>query len=668
MVLPQPARLLPLPPAIAAGVAVAVVAGGWLLTAGRRWWGGAGSGMSATAISSRGGAGVNFESARGAPPPGAPATMATSSTKAAAEQSKSASPSAVSRPPPPSMSVLRLLWLAVTATPGFWSMPYLVLTVAAVAAGGDGDAFTLTFCRRRLATFLVSGRAVGAAAALPVAALTNSPTLRAAWRVFEPLPREVAAASAAAADAAAAAGCPPPPPPPPFEAAVMPAVGPRVTAAVAAGWAAAAPTVTARMDAAIDARLDTAVAAAGSRGGGIGGGVNSAVVDLFDTLSCAIAAAAVVVVAGPAYDAAYGDATVAGVMDWPPIAWGVPALWFPGVTRAVRRREAAAFHGAMRPLVAAAAKALSPASPDLPEPETYLAVLAGALRAEGGGIAAGVTPTQVAVHLYGALVGAHINTAATAGWAAAHVAAAGAATRAAVTAEVDAVLAGRPPPVAATVTGGAAAVKCVTGLPTLESAWAEARRFYFAIPAVRFARESFRVPPPPVAPKAITSEGGGHTDESSGDDDGSGWTVPGDGGPVLLSVLDASRGSDYYTDGDTFNVRRFLPAAAGGAGVSATAAAAAGRLYGLGWGPDAAASTAESQLLLSRLWRRLYSRYDVTLVDGPSGGGGGRASTVPLPSADQLRAVATAQPTRRVWVRLTRRGKEKGEGGCGFEG
>ncbi|GAB0493593.1 hypothetical protein MMPV_004878 [Pyropia vietnamensis] len=589
--------------------------------------------------------------------------MATSTMGTAAAKGQSASPSAVSRPPPPSMSVLRLLWLAVTATPGFWSMPYLVLTVAAIAAGGDGDAFTLTFCRRRLATFLVSGRAVAAASALPVADLTNGPTLRAAWRVFEPLPREVTAAAAAAADAAAAAGRPPPPPPPPFEAAVMRAVGPRVTAVVSAGWATAAPVVTARMDAAIDARLDAAVAAAGSRGGSSGDSVDCAVVDLFDTLSCAIAAAAVVVVAGPAYGAAHGDATIEGVMDWPPIAWGVPALWFPSVTRTVRRRAAAAFDGAMRSLVAAASKALDPAAPALPEPETYLAVLADALRAERGGVAAGVTPTQVAVHLYGALVGAHINTAATAGWAAAHVAAAGAVTRAAVTAEVDAVLAGRPPPVAANVAGGAAAVACVTGLPTLESAWAEARRFYFAIPAVRFAREPFRVPPPPSTTQATPTAGGGGSDESSGGDNGSGWTVPGDGGAVLLSVLDASRGSDYYTDGDTFNVRRFLPVAAGGGGVSATAAAAAGRLYGLGWGPDAAASTAESQLLLSRLWRRLYSRFDVTLVDGPGGGAGGDAGSVPLPSADQLRAVATAQPKRRVWVRLTRRGKGGARGG-----
>lgn len=405
------------------------------------------------------------------------------------------------------------------------------------------------------------------------------------------------------------------------------------------------------------------------RGGG-------AVVDLFNVIARAVATAAVVAVAGPAYDAAAGDATAAGVMEWPPIAWGVPALWFPGVTRAVRRRAAAAFAGALRPLVAAAAAAMDPADPSSPEPETYLAVLAEALRAAGAGgssgggngVAAGVTPTQVGVHLYGALIGAHINTAATAGWVAAHIAADPAA-RSAVTAEVDAVLAGRPPPVAAAA-GAAAAVDCVTGLPTLESAWAEARRFYFASPAVCFARAPFEVPPSqpsadhtPSAEKA--SGGGGDVDGSCGSG-GGGWTVPGDGGAVLLSVLDASRGGDYYTDGDVFQPRRFLPAAADGGGVDAAAAAAAGRLYGLGWGSDAASSTAKSQLLLSRLWRRLYSRYDVTLVgDGGVGGGGGDGATVSLPPADQLRAVATARPTRRVWARLTLRRKEGGGGGAG---
>lgn len=422
----------------------------------------------------------------------------------------------------------------------------------------------------------------------------------------------------------------------------MPAVGPHVTAAIAAGWAAAAPTVHGRMDAAMDARLDAAFTAAA---GDAAGTADSAVVDLFDTLHRAIAAAAVVAVVGPAFAAAHGDATVAGVMTWPPIAWGVPALWFPGVTRVVRRRAAAAFAAARRALDAAAAAARDAAAATPPEPDTYLAVLAAALRdaAGPGGAAAGVTPPQVGVHLLGALVGATINTAATAGWAAAHVAA-DAAARAAVTAEVDAVMAGRPPPVAAAA-GGDAAAACVTGLPTLESAWAEARRFYFAIPAVRFAR----------SPLVVAAADGG----------GGGWTVPGDGGAVLLSVLDASRGADYYEDGDTYDARRFLPAAAGGGGVSATAAAADGRLYGLGWGPDAAASTAESQLLLSRLWRRLYTRYDVTLVAGRKrgGGAGSDARTPPLPPADQLRAVATALPTRRVWARLTRRRRREAAGG-----
>jgi len=496
--------------------------------------------------------------------------------------------------------VVRLVLLGVFATPGFFGAPFKVLARAAAEVGGH-DAVTLTWFGRPFITVLITHAATVAAAALPPTTLSMLPTWYKAWRTeAAPPPRGDA-------------------PPPLLAEVVMPTIGPRLSAAVRSDWAAGGAAVLhARMDAAIDAELDAAVAAAGTARRGVGRPV-----DLFATLSRCTTRAGLVALAGPRHAAAHGAAAERGVRDWPAVVWSVPAIFATSAVRAVRRRATARHAAAVDPLTATVRRAMHGVAPA--EARTLLTHLLDAVASEG--LTAAVTPTQVSSYLYGSLVGAHVNLHATAAWAVAHVATEADLTAAAV-AEVDAVLAGR-----RAAGAGPPWTPAATGLPVLEGVVAEARRLYYTSPSVRFTRTPFAV--------ADTRDGG------AGGRHRPGWTVPGGGHPVLLSIHDATRGAAYFDDGDTFVARRFVPAG----GLAHTSAEAGGHLYGYGWSPDVSVNRVEALVPLQRLLLRLYARYTVTLTDR----GGHPVGAAALPPADQLWAVATAKPVRPVWVRLAPR-------------
>lgn len=227
-----------------------------------------------------------------------------------------------------------------------------------------------------------------------------------------------------------------------------------------------------------------------------------------------------------------------------------------------------------------------------------------------------------------------VNTYATGSWAIAHTAT-DASISAAVTAEADALVAGRPPPVPSRS-------HSPTGMPVLEAVWAEAMRIYQIAPSIRLSTSPWHV-------AASTSVGGGA-------DGHAGWTVPGDHRLVALCVQDVNQGTDYYgDDAGQLRLKRFVPPAATRSWQTAERER---RLFSFAWGPHACIGRRVAEVLLQRIWLGLYSRYEVALVGGPGervAGGG-----VELPPADFVQAAATAVPTRPVWVRLTPRGKAAG--------
>eukprot|EP00168_Porphyra_purpurea_P017010 TRINITY_DN5704_c0_g2_i1.p5 TRINITY_DN5704_c0_g2~~TRINITY_DN5704_c0_g2_i1.p5 ORF type:complete len:116 (-),score=43.75 TRINITY_DN5704_c0_g2_i1:27-374(-) len=106
------------------------------------------------------------------------------------------------------------------------------------------------------------------------------------------------------------------------------------------------------------------------------------------------------------------------------------------------------------------------------------------------------------------------------------------------------------------------------GMPVLEGIWAEALRFHVVAPVLRFARAPFHV--------AATGGGGGGGDGGGGHP---GWTVPGDGRLVAISILGLNRGA-HHAAADTFVPTRFVPPH----GRRWRAAEQERELYGFAWG------------------------------------------------------------------------------------
>ncbi|KAK1861251.1 hypothetical protein I4F81_003835 [Pyropia yezoensis] len=421
------------------------------------------------------------------PPPPTAAAAAARSGGGAASCDTAAAVAAAAAPPPPTIGLLRLAFLAVFRTPGFWAAPLRVLPVAAAAAGAP-DVLTITVLGRPLLTALLSAPATAAALAAPEATLSVEAVHSTARRALEPPPRRRRRRDAAAVAEEARQ-----------EAAVVPVLLRHMRAALTRTWWTATGEMVGRLDRAIGDELATAVAAAaaaaaaatatagtaagapakgGDADGKDGGG---AVVELFETTSKLVLRAGVAAFLGDAFASAHGNEVWTGLRDWQLSAWTLPWVLFPRTARRLRPALTAAHTRAYAPILATVSGVLGGSAPA--EAGTYLADAVAAVRSSG--LAGTVDPVHVATQIFGVLVAMHINTYATGAWAVAHVATDGR-LAAAVTAEVDALAAGLPPPIPA---DGASP----TGLPVLEAVWVEAMRVYQVAPSIRLAKAPYHV-------------------------------------------------------------------------------------------------------------------------------------------------------------------------------
>jgi len=509
--------------------------------------------------------------------------------------------------------VLRLLWLAVFHTPGVWQMPLKVMATAAKALGGV-DVFTITLLRKPVLTTVVSHRAVARALNQPETTLSVEAVHSTARRALEPPPPRRTAAETAEDER--------------IEAAVVPTLLRHMRAALTRTWWTCTDGISTRLDRVITTELARVVAAPPPGAAADGAESAGTTVDLFDVLSKVVLYAGASAFLGDEFVATHGDGVWRGLRDWQRSAWTLPWVLFPRTARRLRPALLDAHTRAFGPIFAKVSRVMAGA--EAAERGTYLADMMDAL--DAAGLRSTVRPVHIATQVFGVLTALHVNTYATGSWAVAH-AATDPDVAAAVTAEADALAAGRPPPVRSPG-------HSPTHMPVLEAVWAESMRIYQIAPSIRLS----------IAPWHVVSSP--HGAEAGNDTTGARWTVPGDHRLVALCIQDINQGRDYYGDhSDRLDVRRFVPPAAAR---SWQAAERDRRLFSFAWGPHACIGRRVAEVLLQRLWLGLYSRYTVELVGGrdghvPSGG-------VTLPPADFLQAAATAVPTRPVWVRLIRRG------------
>lgn len=505
-------------------------------------------------------------------------------------------------PPPPTIGFARLAYLAVTRTPGFWQAPFRVLTTAATATGSP-DVLTVTLMGRPLLTVILSASALAAAQFSPEAVLAVEPMYATLRRMFT-APTSVYRNAAEAAEATRLA-----------KAATDLTVD-HLHVALTRTWWKTTPDIRERMDRAIEAKLAAIVGPDGV-----------AVVDLFDLTSQAVITALLAVLVGDSLAAASAGQVAAGLRQWQRSAWSLPWMIAPITARRIHPGIEAAYTRVFCPVYDAVLSMME--GGEAVQPGTYLDDLLTALSRQNQ--LATVRPVHVAEQVVVVLFSAFINTHASGAWTVAHVAT-DADLTAAVAAEVAAVHAGRPPPVAATG-------RSPTGLPVLEAVWAETMRVNAVTPPVRQARAPIHVA---ASAAAVTAATGGKTD--GGEDSHSGWTIPGDGRFVALSHAHANTGTDYYGDtGSVVDPRRFVPPA----GQSWQAAEANRRLVVFGGGVHVCTGRQVAEVTLGRLWLALYRNHSRVELVGCEGG---------LPPADFLRAGTMAVPTRPVYVRLSRRG------------
>ncbi|OSX75480.1 hypothetical protein BU14_0234s0007 [Porphyra umbilicalis] len=378
-------------------------------------------------------------------------------------------------------------------------------------------------------------------------------------------------------------------------AAVLPTLDATMRAALGRTWGVGGDRLRATLDGAMRAEVGAAAAAAGPT-------------DLFRLSSRAALRAGAAAFLGPAFDAAHGAEVWAGIHAWQPAAFSLPWFLAPRAARRVRPAIGRAFDVAYRPMEAHIGRVLAGEVPA--EGGTYLAALLAGVDAATP--RPPVTAAQVATHIFGVLVALHINVYATGAWAVAHVAG-DAGLSAAAAAEVDDRLAGRPPPMGGGG-GGGGSPPPATGLPVLEGVWAEALRVYFVTPSLRLAKAPWHV---------AASDGNGAAGARNGDRrTRPGWTVPGDGRLVAISIVDVNRrGGGGRSGGGAPAVwaRRFVPPA----GTPWRAAEQARTLYAFAWGPHVCVGRRVAEALLERWWVALYGAYAVTRVSDAQGGGGG---------------------------------------------
>lgn len=508
-------------------------------------------------------------------------------------------------PPPPAIGLARLAYLAVTQTPGFWSSPLRVLTTAATKMGSP-DVLTITLMGWPLLTAILSASALAAAHTTPEAVLTVDPMHTTLRRTFT-APASVFGDASEAAEAKRLAG------------GATDLMNAHFREALTRTWWKTTPGIQERIDRVIEAKLAAIVGPGGD-----------AVVDLFETTSQVVVTAMLAVLVGEEFAAASGGEVATGLRQWERLAWSLPWMVAPTTARRLHPGIEAAYTRTFRPVYDAVTSVME--GKEAVQPGTFLDDLLTSFsnRNQLGA----VRPVHVAEQVVVALFSAHVNTHASGAWTVAHVAA-DADLAAAVTAEVAAAHAGRPPPVAA-------AGRSPTGLPVLEAVWAETMRVNAVTPTIRATRAPLHVA---AATAAVAAATGGKT--GSGEGNHPGWTIPGDGRIVALCLAHANTGADYYGDtGSVVDPHRFVPPA----GRSWQAAEADRRLVIFGGGPHLCTGRRVAEVTLARLWLALFrSPCRVELI-GCEGG---------LPPADFARAGTLAVPTRPVYVRLTPPGAEE---------
>lgn len=503
-------------------------------------------------------------------------------------------------PHPLTIGVARLLYLGVTQTPGFWASPQRALAAAATATGSP-DVLTITLMGRPLLSVILSAPALAAALAAPQTVMTADPIHVVMQRTLEP----PACVFRSAAEAAEAKHSSKP---------AMEVLNAHFREAVTHTWWWSTADIHSRLDRAIESQLAAAVGPSGV-----------ATVDLFETFSGVVVTALLSVLVGDSFAATSGREVAVALRQWERSAWSLPWVLAPTTARRLHPGIEVTYARAYQPILDAVTAVME--KKEAVQPGTYLDDLFQTLnRAGQTGI---VRPTHVATQVISALFAAHVNMHASGAWTVAHVAAHADLTAAAA-AEVAVADAGRPPPVASER-------RSPTGLPVTEAVWAEALRSNAVTLAIRVTRAPFHVPSsiPAVAGSTSGAKGGG--------DSHPGWTIPGDGHLVALSVAHANTGTDYYgATGSVADPHRFVPPATR----SWQAAEADRRLVLFGGGVHVCIGRRIAEDVLGRVWRAFFREHNRVELVGCEGG---------LPPADFLRASTTAQPTRPVYVRLRRR-------------
>eukprot|EP00168_Porphyra_purpurea_P019422 TRINITY_DN773_c0_g1_i1.p1 TRINITY_DN773_c0_g1~~TRINITY_DN773_c0_g1_i1.p1 ORF type:complete len:542 (-),score=122.51 TRINITY_DN773_c0_g1_i1:623-2248(-) len=335
----------------------------------------------------------------------------------------------VALPPLPLQPLGCSAWcgLALFHTPGVWRMPLKLMATAAEALGGV-DVFTITLLRKPILTTVVSHRAVAAALSQPEKTLSVDAVHSTARRALEPPPPRRTAAEAAE-DAR-------------VEAAVVPTLLRHMRAALTRTWWTCTDGISARLDRVIACELARAVAAPLPSSVADGPASAGATVDLFDVFSKVVLYAGASAFLGDDFVTSHGDVVWRGFRDWQRSAWTLPWVLFPRTARRLRPALLDAHTRAFGPILAKVSRVM--AGTEAAERGTYLADMIDAL--DAAGLRSTVRPVHIATQMFGVLTALHVNTYATGSWAVAH-AATEPAVAVAVTAEADALAAGRPPPV-----------------------------------------------------------------------------------------------------------------------------------------------------------------------------------------------------------------------------